>query len=71
MPFESFELEVKKQKGGFKDLSKQMEWQDFFKENQVKAVALQEKINTTNAEIDDMVFDLYDLTAEEIAIVKG
>ena len=71
MPYEGFVLEVKKQKGGFKDLSQRMEWQGFFKENQAKAVALQEKINTTNNEIDDMVFVLYDLTAEEIGIVRG
>ena len=70
-PFENFVSEVKKQKGGFKDLSQQMEWQSFFKENQTKAVALQNKIKTTDAEIDDIVFGLYDLTAEEIAIVRG
>ena len=70
-PFENFVSEVKKQKGGFKDLSQQMEWQAFFKKNQTKAVALQDKIKTTDAEIDDLVFGLYDLTAEEIAIVRG
>ena len=70
-PFENFVSEVKKQKGGFKDLSQQVEWQAFFKENQTKAVFLQNKIKTTDAEIDDMVFGLYDLTAEEIAIVRG
>ena len=70
-PYENFVSEVKKQKGGFKDLSQQMEWQAFFKENQAKAVALQDKINTTNAEIDELVFGLYDLKAEEITIVRG
>ena len=70
-PFENFVSEVKKQKGGFKDLSQQMEWQSFFKENQTKAVALQNKIKTTDAEIDELVFGLYDLTTEEIAIVRG
>ena len=70
-PFENFVSEVKKQKGGFKDLSQQLEWQTFFKENQTKALALQDKIKTTDAEIDDLVFGLYDLTTEEIAIVRG
>ena len=70
-PYENFVSEVKKQKGGFKDLSQQLEWQAFFKENQTKAVALQDKINTTNAEIDDMIFGLYDLTAQEITTVRG
>lgn len=71
MSFEGFVSEVKKQKGGFKDLAQQMEWQGFFKENQLKAVALKEQINQTNAEIDEMVFGLYGLSAEEIAIVRG
>lgn len=71
MSFEGFVSEVKKQKGGFKDLAQQMEWQGFFKENQAKALALQEQIDKTNAEIDEMVFNLYGLSAEEIAIVRG
>ena len=70
-PLENFVSEVKKQQGGFKDLSQQMEWQAFFKENQTKAVALQDKIKTTDAEIDELVFGLYDLTAQEIAIMRG
>lgn len=71
LSFEGFVSEVKKQKGGFKDLAQQMEWQGFFKENQLKAVALKEQINQTNAEIDEMVFGLYGLTEEEIGIVRG
>lgn len=70
MTFEGFVAEVKKQKGGFKDLAQQMEWQGFFKENQLKSVALKEQINQTNAEIDEMVFGLYGLSAEEIKIVR-
>ena len=33
--------------------------------------ALQNAITTTNAEIDRLVYDLYDLTKEEITIVEG
>ena len=58
-------------KGGFKDLAQQMEWQGFFKENQLKAVALKEQIDKTNSEIDEMVFGLYGLSHEEIGIVRG
>jgi Eco57I restriction-modification methylase len=71
MTYEGFVSEVKKQRGGFKDLAQQMEWQGFFKENQLKAVALKEQIDKTNAEIDEMVFRLYGLSAEEIGIVRG
>ena len=71
MTYEGFVSEIKKQRGGFKDLAQQMEWQGFFKENQLKAVALKEQINQTNAEIDELVFGLYGLSAGEIAIVRG
>ncbi len=71
LTFEGFVSEIKKQRGGFKDLAQQMEWQGFFKENQLKAVALQEQIDVTNSEIDEMVFGLYGLSAEEIKIVRG
>jgi hypothetical protein len=71
LPFEGFVSEVKKLRGGFKDLAQQMEWQGFFKENQLKALALKEQIDKTNAEIDEMVFGLYGLSQEEIAIVRG
>ena len=71
LTYEKFVSEIKKQKGGFKDLAQQMEWQGFFKENQLKAVALKEQIDATNSEIDEMVFGLYGLSQEEIAIVRG
>ena len=32
---------------------------------------IQRQINATDAEIDRLVYDLYGLTAEEIALVKG
>jgi len=32
---------------------------------------IQRQINTTDKQIDDLVYQLYDLTPEEIAIVQG
>jgi hypothetical protein len=49
----------------------EFEWLDLFEENKQKAQALQTKINQTAKEIDAMVYELYGLTAEEIAIVEN
>jgi len=47
------------------------EWLDLFEENKQKAQALQVQINQTDAAIDAMVYELYGLTEEEIAIVEN
>lgn len=39
-------------------------------EEQQKAQVLQNQINQTDAEIDQMVYELYGLTEEEIRIVE-
>ncbi|EDM44694.1 type II restriction enzyme, methylase [unidentified eubacterium SCB49] len=49
----------------------EFEWLDLFEENKQKAQALQTQINQTDAEIDAMVYELYGLTEEEIAIVEN
>jgi hypothetical protein len=49
----------------------EFEWLDLFEENKQKAQALQTKITQTAKEIDAMVYELYGLTAEEIAIVEN
>ena len=43
----------------------------YFEEQKAKALALQTIIDTTDAEIDAMVYALYGLTEEEIKIVEG
>ena len=49
----------------------EFEWLDLFEDNKQKAKALQTQINQTDAEIDQMVYELYGLTEEEIAIVEN
>lgn len=49
----------------------EFEWLDLFEENKQKAQALQTQINQTDKEIDAMVYELYGLTDEEIAIVEN
>ena len=52
-------------------LSQEAEWEDYFSQEQQKAVALKQQIDTTDKEIDKMVYELYGLTEEEIAIVEN
>ncbi|RCS26469.1 restriction endonuclease subunit M [Polaribacter sp. WD7] len=49
----------------------EFEWLDLFEENKQKAQELQTQINQTDAAIDAMVYELYGLTDEEIAIVEN
>ncbi|PIB30267.1 restriction endonuclease subunit M [Gaetbulibacter sp. 5U11] len=49
----------------------EFEWLDLFEDNKQKAQALQTKINQTDKEIDQMVYELYGLTEDEIAIVEN
>jgi type I restriction-modification system DNA methylase subunit len=47
----------------------EFEWMELFEENKKKAVELQREIESTDKEIDVMVYKLYDLTYEEVLIV--
>ncbi|PHR96651.1 MAG: restriction endonuclease subunit M [Leeuwenhoekiella sp.] len=49
----------------------EFEWMSLFEENKKKAQDLQTQINQTEHEIDQMVYELYGLTEEEIAIVEN
>ncbi|MFD0992380.1 Eco57I restriction-modification methylase domain-containing protein [Tenacibaculum geojense] len=49
----------------------EFEWLDLFEENKQKAQELQTQINQTDKEIDQMVYELYGLTEEEIKIVEN
>tara|TARA_R110002020_G_scaffold293535_5_gene509219 strand:- start:151536 stop:154763 length:3228 start_codon:yes stop_codon:yes gene_type:complete len=49
----------------------EFEWMSLFEENKKKAQDLQTQINHTEHEIDQMVYELYGLTAEEIKIVEN
>ena len=48
----------------------EFDWIDLFNENKQKAQALKYQIDATDKEIDQLVYKLYDLTEEEIAIVE-
>jgi type I restriction-modification system DNA methylase subunit len=49
----------------------EFEWMDLFEENKKKAQELKAEIDRTDKEIDNMVYELYELSEEEIKIVEG
>lgn len=51
-------------------LSEEAEWEEYFTTEAKKALELKFKIDATDKEIDQMVYKLYELTDEEIAIVE-
>ncbi len=52
-------------------LSQKAEWEDYFIQEQKKAITLKTRIDKTDKEIDTMVYELYGLSEEEIRIVEG
>jgi hypothetical protein len=62
------ELEKKKVK---LSLAHKSEWEEYFLVEQQKALALKTQIDTTDHQIDQMVYELYGLTEDEIALVEG
>jgi type I restriction-modification system DNA methylase subunit len=68
--FGDFVKELKKKKITL-SLSEEAEWEDYFLQEQQKALELKTKIDATDKEIDTMVYELYGLTQEEIEIVEN
>jgi type I restriction-modification system DNA methylase subunit len=52
-------------------LAQEAEWEDYFTAEQAKALEIKSLIDTTDREIDRMVYALYELTEEEVKIVEG
>jgi hypothetical protein len=51
-------------------LSQKSEWEDYFEKESAKVKEIAQQISETDNEIDQMVYELYDLTPEEIEIVE-
>ncbi len=68
--FKTFVAELKKQKVKL-SLVQQDEWENYFNAYKSEINALQTQIATTDKEIDQMVYELYGLSDEEIAIVEN
>ena len=69
LSYEDFLRELKKLKVEL-TLSQKAEWEDYFLQEKTKALACQSNIQATDKEIDQMVYELYGLTQEEIEIVE-
>lgn len=52
-------------------LSQKADWEDYFLQEQQKAISIKSQIDQTDKEIDQMVYELYGLTEEEIEIVEN
>ena len=69
LDFSDFIKELKRLKVKL-SLSQESEWEEYFLEEKLKAVAIDSEIKNTDKEIDSMVYKLYDLTDEEIKIIE-
>ncbi len=69
LSFKDFLKELEKQKIKL-SLTGQAEWMQYFEAEKAKANSIQQLINATDKEIDDMVYELYGLTDEERKIVE-
>ncbi|MBN4085158.1 restriction endonuclease subunit M, partial [Flavobacteriaceae bacterium AH-315-B10] len=69
LEFGEFLKELKKKKVQL-SLSEEAEWMNYFNEQKEKAQNLKSEIDKTDSEIDQMVYKLYGLTEDEIAIVE-
>jgi len=68
--FKTFVSELNKKKIKL-TLTQQDEWEEYFNAYKNEIVELQKTIDETDKEIDQMVYELYGLTNEEIAIVEN
>ncbi|MBT6686639.1 MAG: N-6 DNA methylase [Bacteroidetes bacterium] len=67
--FKTLVSELKKKKVAL-SLLQQDEWEEYFMSYKTEINNLQSQINQTDEEIDQMVYQLYELTEEEIKIVE-
>ena len=61
---------MKKQKVTL-SLTDQSEWKDFFETKKSRINQIQSEIEKTDREIDQMIYELYGLTDEEIKTVEN
>ena len=70
LEFKQFLAELAKQKITL-SLKQQDEWEEYFNEYKTECTNFVNQINTTDKEIDGMVYVLYGLTEEEVRIVEN
>ncbi|MEX2410024.1 MAG: hypothetical protein WD607_01410, partial [Candidatus Paceibacterota bacterium] len=65
-----FLKELKKKKVEL-PLDKESKWLDYFTQQKSMADTIKTQIAQTDAEIDQMVYELYGLSEEEVRVVEG
>lgn len=70
LKYSDFIKEIAKKKVKL-SLAEEAEWEEYFNTEAAKALKLKATIDATDREIDAMVYKLYGLTTEEIAIVEA
>ena len=70
LTYKEFIVELAKKKVKL-SLSEEAEWEAYFMQEAKQALVLKSEIYKTDQEIDRMVYQLYDLTEEEIKIEEG
>ncbi len=70
LEFNMFSKQLKKQK--FKlSLKKEEEWEDYFTYSQNSCLNIESELNELEHDINNLIYDLYGLTPEEIAIIEN
>ncbi len=67
--FKTFLKELKKKKVTL-TLKEQDEWEEYFESYQKELLEIKAEIDATDKEIDEMVYGLYGLSEEEVAVVE-
>ena len=70
MNFDEFIKELSKAKVKL-SLSQKADWEDYFIAEKLKAETLNNEITKTDKEIDGMVYELYELSEEEVRVVES
>ena len=68
--FDEFIKELSKAKVKL-SLSQKADWEDYFIAEKSKAETLNNEITKTDKEIDGMVYELYELSEEEVRVVES
>ena len=71
LEYDDFKKELRKKKVKISLGNENNEWREYFNTTKQKVNEIQHQINQTDKEIDKMVYELYELTAEEIEIVEN
>ena len=70
LSFADFSKELSKQKIKL-SLQQESEWLQYFELEKQKAQTIKTELETTDNQINIMIYELYDLTVDEIAIVEA